>query len=149
MKFLPCTVLLAFFFASCGNSGNPASVDSTPAQTQNAQPSLEDKQKKAAFIMETIEDTMGIPHTSVSVDYNDSRTALDPMICPGTLYEKDQMKDMDIPVNAITACGGWYAGGGDYYYIVPTATGIAVYQGWQDEQQEDEGYHWEKFKTID
>lgn len=151
MKFLPCTILLALFLASCGNSGTPAAVDSTPAQTQSAQPSLEDKQMKAAFIMETTEDSMGIPHTTVSVDYNDSRTALDPMLCAATLYTKEQMDEMgmEVPGNVITGCGGWYAGGGDYYYIAPTPTGIAVYKGWQDEQQEGVGYNWEKFKTIE
>lgn len=151
MKFLPYTAILALCLTSCGNSGNPAAVDSTPAQTQSSQPSLEDKQMKAAFIMETTEDSMGIPHTTVSVDYNDSRTALDPMICAGTLYTKEEMDamGMEVPDNTITGCGGWFAGGGDYYYIAPSATGIDVYKGWQDEGQVGVGYNWEKFKSIE
>ena len=50
--------------------------------------------------------------------------------------------------NSITACGGWWAGAGDYFYAVSSAKGVIVYKGWQDETQEDSGYHWEKFKEI-
>jgi hypothetical protein len=50
--------------------------------------------------------------------------------------------------NSITACGGWWAGAGDYFYVAPSAKGVIVYKGWQDEEQEDSGYHWEKFKEI-
>ena len=50
--------------------------------------------------------------------------------------------------NSITACGGWWAGAGDYFYAVSSAKGVIVFKGWQDETQEDSGYHWEKFKEI-
>lgn len=150
MKKLILPVALAcLLLNSCGNENKPIEVDTTVAAPASNESTLTDKQNKASFIMETAEDSFGVPHTTVSVEYNDSRTVLDPMICAPTLYDKVQMKDMDIPDNAITATGGWFAGGGDYYYIVPTAKGIAVYKGWQDEQQEDSGYHWEKFKEIE
>ena len=145
---IPALHLFVMLNVSCGHSGPSTVADTSSHQTAEAQPTLQDKQMQASFIMDTFEDSMEIPHTKVTLDYNDSRTALDPMLCAGTLYDKQQMKDMEIPDDAITACGGWYAGGGDYYYIVPTATGIAVYKGYQDEEQEDAGYHWEKVKEI-
>ena len=60
-----------------------------------------------------------------------------------------QFSDMDIPSNAITACGSWYAGAGDYFYLIPDKRNmLKVFQGWQDEGQETPGYHWKKAKEI-
>ena len=146
LLFIPFTVAL-LMVTSCGNKPAEQPKD-TAAATSNNGPTLEEKQSKATFITETTEDSMGIPHTTVSVDYNDSRTVLDPMICSPSTYDKQQMKEMECPDNTLTAIGGWFAGGGDYYYIVPTATGIAVYKGYQDEGDDTPGYHWEKFKEI-
>jgi hypothetical protein len=49
----------------------------------------------------------------------------------------------DIPENAIDACGGWYAGSGDYYYSIEEEGTIKVYYGWLDEAEPDSGMHWE------
>lgn len=64
------------------------------------------------------------------------------------LFDKSNFADMGIPKNALSACGAFWAGAGDYFYIVPSKSGIIVYQGWQDEEQEDSGYHWKKLKEI-
>lgn len=56
-------------------------------------------------------------------------------------YEKN-----NIPADAIIALGGWWAGSGDYYYLVLRGGKPVLYAGWQDEQQTDEGYHWEEKK---
>lgn len=53
-----------------------------------------------------------------------------------------QFSDYGIPDSALTAAGGWHAGSGDYLYIVREADKLLYYQGWQDEMQEDEGYHY-------
>lgn len=49
---------------------------------------------------------------------------------------------------SITACGAWWGGAGDYFYVVRSANKIIIYQGWADEEQDDVGYHWEKKITI-
>ncbi len=148
-RYISLSALLIFTLFSCGNETTPPVTGDTTAdpKVQNV-PTLEEKQQKTSFIIETTIDSMDIPHSNVTVDFYDTRAALDAITCSAQLYTKEEFKDMDIPDNAITACGGWFAGGGDYYYIAPTPTGIAVYKGWQDEGQEDVGYHWEKFKEI-
>jgi hypothetical protein len=147
LLFLPAVALISLS-VSCGNSTENSKNDTANVQ-QTSGPTLEEKQQKATFIMDTQFDSMDIPRTTVSVEYNDARTALDPMICSPSVYDKQQMKEMECPDNTIMAIGGWFAGGGDYYYIVPTATGIAVYKGYLDEGDETPGYHWQKFKDID
>lgn len=49
----------------------------------------------------------------------------------------------EIPEEAIDACGGWYAGSGDYYYSIKEEGVLKVYYGWQDEGDPDGGMHWE------
>lgn len=60
------------------------------------------------------------------------------------VISKESYKDSQIPAEAISACGGWWAGGGDYFYLMMENNQPVVYQGWQDEGQEDVGYHWTK-----
>ena len=64
-------------------------------------------------------------------------------------YQKESYEDMGIPEDAISACGGWWAGGGIYLYLQKQGNKIIVFKGWVDEMQEDEGYHWEHFKEIE
>lgn len=47
-----------------------------------------------------------------------------------------------IPENALAACGGWWAGAGDYLYAVRDGNTIKIMKGWQDEGQQDEGFHY-------
>ena len=67
------------------------------------------------------------------------------------IIEKSDFPTYDIPKNALSACGGWWAGGGDYFYTVQSKSGITVYQGWQEDgnpEQPDFGFHWKKIKEI-
>lgn len=57
--------------------------------------------------------------------------------------ERKYYSSYEIPENAIDACGGWYAGSGDYYYSIQEEGMIRVYYGWQDEGEPDGGMHWE------
>ena len=61
--------------------------------------------------------------------------------------ERDDYRSYDIPAEAKSACGGWWAGGGDYFYAIQSESGdIEVYAGWQDEgqmEEQDTSFHWE------
>ncbi|MCC6701481.1 MAG: hypothetical protein IT221_08155 [Fluviicola sp.] len=56
---------------------------------------------------------------------------------------KKSFAQYDIPASAKSAYGGWWAGYGEYYYATIENNKAVVYYGWQDEGQEDSGYHWE------
>lgn len=64
------------------------------------------------------------------------------------VFTKEEYAQHGIPANALAACGGWWAGAGDYLYIIEENKAFIVMQGWQDEQQEDEGYHYKEVKRI-
>lgn len=57
--------------------------------------------------------------------------------------DKKSYKQYNIPATAKSACGGWWAGYGEYYYATIENNKAIVYYGWQDEGQEEPGYHWE------
>lgn len=88
------------------------------------------------------------PQTEITVQIGNKLIAIDSILGAAQYYSASNYKEMGIPDNAVAACGAWWAGAGDYYYMIKTAKGVAVYQGWQDEQQEDAGYHWKLFREI-
>jgi len=48
----------------------------------------------------------------------------------------------DIPKEAVVAVGGWWAGAGDYFYVLRQDAGFTVYHAQVDEAQEVEGYRY-------
>jgi len=54
--------------------------------------------------------------------------------------ESEQYEEFGIPAEALAAVGGWYAGAGDYLYAVQEEEAVTVYQGGQDEMQEEPGF---------
>lgn len=144
--FLP---VMALFAISC-NSPEAHSPDSGGTSTTqvNNEGTLQEKQDNTRFIVDTREDSLEIPYSKISVEYGDARTYLAEI--PGVVeMQVGGNEAMEVPADAIASCGCWYAGGGDYYYITRSATGVIVFHGWLDEAQEDEGYHWEEFKSIE
>lgn len=89
------------------------------------------------------EDEFGTPHNEIHLLIGDmSEKVGECLACQEIPIES--FESYEIPKNALSACGGWWAGGGDYFYSILGKDGsIEVYFGWQDEEQEDDGYHWE------
>ncbi len=85
------------------------------------------------------------PMTTVSVISNGQEYLVDEIVGGATLIEKSEFESMGIPSTAISACGAWWAGGGDYFYLTQSNNQLIVYAGWLDEMEEqDNGYHWEE-----
>jgi hypothetical protein len=88
------------------------------------------------------------PKSDVSVMVNGKKIKVQSVVGQMNPITKNEYTDYQIPENATSACGGWWAGAGDYFYISSSNKGIIVFHGWQDESQQDTGYHWEKIKEI-
>ena len=122
-------------FAACSPIVSPDPVDLiNPDQLQDA----------ILVCVDIGEDENLIPRSEVYVwiigekVYIDNCTACRPI-------SKDAYSSHDIPEKALSACGGWYAGGGDYFYAIKHKNTIEVYSGWQDEGQmedNDTTFHW-------
>lgn len=92
-------------------------------------------------------DASDIPHSVLLLSENGGTTLLDTLSLSLTKIEKEQYAEMGIPAEAIDACGGWFAGGGDYFYVVDRKGKAVVYKGYQEEQDTEKGYHWTAFKA--
>lgn len=93
------------------------------------------------------ENEQGIPRSVLFLFENGGATELDTVSVNLAKIEPERYAEMDIPANALDACGGWYAGGGDYFYVVKRKGRAVVYQGFQEETQTDTGYHWKVMKV--
>ena len=93
------------------------------------------------FIIKT-KSSDDMPSSDISISVNGKTTFIANITGEATVQNEIGDK------NSITACGGWWAGAGDYFYAASSEKGVIVYKGWADEEQEEPGYHWEKFKEI-
>lgn len=121
------------------------SMQNTPdKKTEEAEETMAPKavQLKGKFLKE---DEYGNSQYAVLLTVDGKTTAIDTVLACETIPASN-FDQYDIPKTAKSACGGWWAGAGDYFYATIEENKVVVYQGWQDEQQEDEGYHWKAMK---
>jgi hypothetical protein len=84
----------------------------------------------------------GFPAHEVRLLVNGEVYVIDTVaVCPD-LKPAERLQNK-IPADALAACGGWFAGGGDYFYVWRRNDSLLLYQGWLDEMQQDESYHYE------
>ena len=62
------------------------------------------------------------------------------------LAAKAEYKDTGVPLQALTACFGWWAGAGDYLYVIRRGPSLVVYRKEVDEQAPD--FPWKRLKVI-
>ena len=112
--------LTLIFMVSCQNSGTESTTNNSgtePTNTpQKEQANTNANQGQPTFDIESYKDSLGNPNSVVSILLNQRKvkigSAMNCEAIPKSDYDKYK-----IPANAIAACGGWWAGSGDYYYI--------------------------------
>ncbi len=90
------------------------------------------------------------PETILSIKIDDQLQEIKKVMGVIMHYDSTDYEEMEIPMTTIAACGAWFAGGGEYFYVVEENQELVIYQGWLDEMVDpDEGYHWEKLDKIE
>jgi|GEM_PF-1131592 len=85
------------------------------------------------------------PNTTIYLENGADQIEVAAISGEGNLIGREEFSDMDIPKQAIQACGAWWAGAGEYFYVIRNASGdLEVYRGWLDEYQTKKDYHWKK-----
>ncbi|TAK40657.1 MAG: hypothetical protein EPO28_09795 [Saprospiraceae bacterium] len=127
--------LFSFLLAACGsdNSGNTGDSGTAVAP------------ESIQLICQPVEpaDTLQeIPHNEVFIQIGDSKIKVADIQSCETIAP-ESFAEYQIPANAIAAAGGWWAGFGDYIYVVQQGDNYLVKQGAMDEEQDnkDFGYH--------
>lgn len=155
-KHVSIAFIIILTFANCGgqaeNKTNPNdkveanNTDSTSTTKNDESEEVEKEEPKeekleVKFLFKTkSQDDM--PSSDISISLNGKITFLESVVGEASLMNDIGGK------NSITACGSWWAGAGNYFFAAPSKKGVAVYKGWQDEEQEEPGYHWKLFKEI-
>jgi|APTNR8051073442_1049403.scaffolds.fasta_scaffold02259_10 hypothetical protein len=81
------------------------------------------------------------PQNGVFVIINESKTKIADINACDQIAPSDYAT-YDIPKEAVVAVGGWWAGAGDYFYVLRQDAGLTVYHAAVDEAQEVEGYRY-------
>lgn len=105
-------------------------------------------QKAELVIEQKPEDANGTPTTLVSINIDGTITPIDTVNGTGSIMDSTAYATKEIPKKAVSAFESWWAGSGDYYYIAKENDKFVLYQGWQDEEQKDKGYHWTQKKSF-
>jgi hypothetical protein len=119
------------------SSGQNQTQQNTSPQTQNNTPQ-QSTDKKSVPKLEWVFNEVGraefdAPITEVYLVVNGQKNLIvkENMLVsetPAELY-----KDYEIPSNALTSCRGWWAGGGNDYWVIPGTGGLEVYVRWIEE----------------
>ena len=143
IKSLVVGVVLIVFI-QCKNN-NPQSTKEVSEEVTISK----DKRIEIDFLITEIpNDSTEIPKSKVALVVNKKKYDIAIVNAYPNLIKKADFINFGIPKTAVTACQVWWAGAGDYFYVLKSDDIVQVYVGWQDEQQEDEGYHWEMKTEI-
>ena len=88
-------------------------------------------------------DSLETPYFDVMLSVNGKEIKIKTINGCGDIPKADY-NTYEIPAEAVSACGGWWAGAGDYYYVVMKNGKPALFEGWMDETQKEKGYHWKE-----
>ena len=105
---------------------------------------INEELQPANFVIKKEEDKNGTPLSDISISLGSKIEFLSKIVGSASLIDPQEYPSYDIPSNAIEACGGWWAGGGEYFYMVLSDEGVDIFSCTLDEGQKDPGYHWEK-----
>jgi hypothetical protein len=146
---LPLLFLTALLLTNCGGKetqSDGAHKDLPAPISEDSVEKIIEMYSKARFTIEDKgEDEYGIPRRNVFLNVKINKMLIDSVRSECNPIGKEEFERYEIPADAIDACGGWWAGAGDYFYVVKKDGEYHIYRGWQDEQQTDEGYHWQLF----
>lgn len=149
--------LILLLVTSCGisdgnherdNMGDEAIVLLDSAIVTNQVEDVLKSKLTGKFIIEINEEEFG-PKSTIKVRSEGKEYLVDEIAGSATIVDKFEFKQMEIPEDAISACGAWWAGGGDYFYLKVVANQLVIYAGWLDEMAPElNGYNWEERMRI-
>ncbi len=144
MKYAHFIIFVIFFSMAC-KSDTP----SAEKQTESTKTSLSEIQHEAPiFDIETTTDDQDTSHSIVSVMVGGKKLKITEVNTCEQI-KKENFQNYQIPANAIAACGGWWAGGGDYFYILDNGNdNYTVMQGSMDEGQTSDSYNYKMVMNL-
>ncbi len=90
------------------------------------------------------------PKSKIDIMVNGKRYEIAKVPGEASIIDKSEYQNQNIPKTAISSCYSWFAGSGDFFYVIQSGNKAIVYKGWDGEGNEDnKGKNWEIAKQID
>lgn len=130
-------IILVLFFISC-------QTDSSKNTSEQAAEGF-----RVQLLCEDIDSDDMQPHFGIYAIVNNSKTKIKEMYAICETIDNESFADYEIPADATSAVGGWWAGGGDYFYAKQNAEIVTFYHAAVDEMQEGAAYAYEPIATYE
>ena len=136
---------IASFIISCKSKSDKKSTttDSTSIVTADTTTKM---MSPRLFCKSMGEDSSANPHADVIFSANGTETKVASINACSDI-DKADYKTYEIPDNAISAVGGFWAGLGSYFYLVEKDGKFVVFEGFTEEGQKEKGYYWKEWKS--
>lgn len=150
---------LIIFFAACttGEQESPTDADvvedsleitkSPRSDSLNAKTPAETPRATLRFICRDIGQGMDNPLYEVSLLVGSAYYTLDTIHTCNTIHRADY-DEFEVPDQAMSACGGWWKGSGDYFFAYEDMGDIVVMHAWQTEEQSTQGYFYKEARRL-
>lgn len=135
------TLLLILFALACKTDVQNASGE--------ASSTTESPELNVQLTCENIGSTDETPHFGVYLIVNNSKTKIKEITATCEAIDASEFANYEIPSEALTAVGGWWAGAGDYFYARRVGENIIVYYAGVDEEMSEPGYPYEVIATYE
>ena len=90
--------------------------------------SAQSKQVEAKFTFKSYpEDANGMPHSDIFLTFGQKVAKIDKVTGNADLTDRSLFAENKIPKTALSACGSWWAGAGDYFYVVQEKNKLVIY----------------------
>jgi hypothetical protein len=142
-------LLLAIVTIGCKNDPPDGRTDTTTTTEPTVAGAIDASAIK--FICQSAEAPLvdaEIPRHEVFLQMGNSKVKVaDILNCE--ILGKDAYEQNQIPANAIHAVGGWWAGAGDYLYIIEEGGKYVVKKGFTGEEMENNDFGYKTIMTFD
>ena len=99
------------------------------------------------WVFDTHQDKELVPHSKVYLRVGTMRVLIEPKAdCEFHPVSRADYKTYKVPAPALTACSGWFGGGGEDLYVVRRKDRLLVYRRWTDEQAPE--FPYKRIRTI-
>ncbi len=100
-----------------------------------------------AWVFDTHPDKELVPRGKVFLKVGSKRIVIEPKAqAEFRILSRADYKEYKVPASALTACSGWFAGGGEDLYVVRHGNSLWVYRRWTDEQAPE--FPYKRIRTI-
>ncbi len=147
-KILLPFLIAASLFAAC--TSDPSAGGQNANEGAQTAESTEISPASIKFICQAVEipnTDSDAPHNEVYLQMGNSRIKVGDILACETIG-KESYEQYQIPVGAIDAAGGWWAGAGDYFYLAEENGNYVVKQGAMFEEKEDNSYDYKTIMTF-